>query len=395
MAQWRGTVGFGAAVMIGVGLVACGSDPAGEPSDGRAGHSSDNSTVEALPSGVVAVDSSATMEDPVTIELDGLSASFFYGTTGAYRVESGEPVLTDELSPIMYWRFTVPEGEPPKDFRAKVQLLYDGEPIDAYYSLPDVDGGVLRNEMFDGDIDRKSASGLSPEDSDQRGRYALIGSGTGTDFEFRLSEMTVSDTSAEEIASRPTPPFDPTPEGQFNKLAYEKGWVVPPEFVVTEDATGKPINRTYASAAAIQALIKKVNDLALRSAGATSPTQAFAEWMRPWNPEMLAAGIEMLGDEQIQETYRRAQAGDIDIWFRGDGTWIVGTEEDQIPPGTYRATATPGTLITDGYWERTSSSGEIIDNAFVTSAREITVTIGPTDGQFRSSHIGVPWKPVK
>lgn len=393
MSQWfRGAVSFGAAVMIGASLVACGSDPE-VSSGGEAAASSEATTTVPLPEGVVAINSSATMENPVTVELDGLSAVFFYGTTSVYQVESGKPVLTDELSPVMWWRFTVPEGEPSKDFRATVELLHDGKPVDAYYVLPDADGVPLKNAMIDSDIERKSASGLSPEASDRRGEHMLIGSSTGTDFEFRISGMTVSDTSAEEIADRPVPPFDPTPEGQFNKLVYEKGWTVPSEFAVTQDADGRPVNRTYAAAPAIQALIKKINNLAVGGGGMTSPTQALAEWMQPWNPEMLAAGFEMLGDEQVQETYRRAQAGDIERWIR-DGTWIVGTEEGQIPPGTYCATADPGRVITDAYWERTSSSGDIIDNAFVTSAQEITVTIAPTDGQFQSSGVGVPWKSV-
>lgn len=47
---------------------------------------------------------------------------FFHGTTSVYRAESGMHVLTDELSPVTYWRFTVPEGEPPKDSHATVEL---------------------------------------------------------------------------------------------------------------------------------------------------------------------------------------------------------------------------------------------------------------------------------
>lgn len=48
----------------------------------------------------------------------------------------------------------------------------------------------------------------------------------------------------------------------------------------------------------------------------------------------------------------------------------------------------------DCYWERTTKSGNIIDNNLATSAREITVTIRTSDGQFTSERCAV-WKPVK
>ena len=69
-------------------------------------------------------------------------------------------------------------------------------------------------------------------------------------------------------------------------------------------------------------------------------------------------------------------------------------EEDEdlqtIQPGTYRSSG----RMEDCYWERTSESGEIIDNNFATSARSITVTIRSSDGQFTSESCNV-WKPVK
>ncbi|MEU0275363.1 hypothetical protein [Streptomyces sp. NPDC006307] len=109
---------------------------------------------------------------------------------------------------------------------------------------------------------------------------------------------------------------------------------------------------------------------------------------------------------------KQAAAGDYDRWY-GNGTYAVGkdalakpnpepAEEDEydaggneeempkIPPGTYRAKG----QMEDCYWERTSKSGEILDNNFATSAREITVTIRSSDGQFTSERCAV-WKPVK
>lgn len=48
----------------------------------------------------------------------------------------------------------------------------------------------------------------------------------------------------------------------------------------------------------------------------------------------------------------------------------------------------------DCYWERTTKSGDIIDNHLATSAQEITVTIRASDGQFTSERCAV-WKPVR
>ncbi len=85
--------------------------------------------------------------------------------------------------------------------------------------------------------------------------------------------------------------------------------------------------------------------------------------------------------------------GDYDRWY-GNGTYVVSSKaiagEREIPPGTYQTTG----KLDDCYWERTSESGEIIDNNFATSARKITVTIRSSDGQFTTERCGT-WKPVK
>ncbi|MGW2207060.1 hypothetical protein [Streptomyces sp. NPDC001774] len=76
---------------------------------------------------------------------------------------------------------------------------------------------------------------------------------------------------------------------------------------------------------------------------------------------------------------KQAVSGRYDRWF-GDGTYVVSSKpvegEETIPPGTYRSQG----KMEDCYWERTSESGDIIDNNFATSARSITVTIRSSDG---------------
>jgi hypothetical protein len=57
----------------------------------------------------------------------------------------------------------------------------------------------------------------------------------------------------------------------------------------------------------------------------------------------------------------------------GNGTaYLIGSD---ITPGTYKMTAsTPGEVVQDCYWERATTTGEIIDNNVAGAATEITVT---------------------
>lgn len=62
-----------------------------------------------------------------------------------------------------------------------------------------------------------------------------------------------------------------------------------------------------------------------------------------------------------------------------------------IKPGTYRTT---DTKVSDCYWERSSSGGNIIANNFVNYASKgVTVTIRSSDGGFTSEGCG-SWLPV-
>lgn len=47
-----------------------------------------------------------------------------------------------------------------------------------------------------------------------------------------------------------------------------------------------------------------------------------------------------------------------------------------------------GELFENAYWERTSTSGDIITNDFVGSAQSVTVPIASTDGQFTANRFG-------
>ncbi|MDN5546901.1 MAG: hypothetical protein L0H03_16695, partial [Rhodococcus sp. (in: high G+C Gram-positive bacteria)] len=280
----------------------------------------------------VVIDSSATYESQTEVKLDGLTGSFYYSTN---RTAGG-------IRPVVQMSFTPTDTEEPKSFRTKVELRQDGNLLDAYYIYDDQSS--LKNERLIDDVLSESSIAVLPMKTGPRhdGTSDAIVSKTGTDFEFTLTDMDVADTpfSPTEKVRRAAPTFADTPEDQFNKLAYERRWPVSKSFTSSSSMSGAKPDLIRAPAIAMQSFIQQVNDKATSPISPSSPTQAFQEWMSGWNPDMLAAGISMLGDDAIKETYRRVQAGDIERWF-GGGTYVVGTGPNQIPPGTYQATATP------------------------------------------------------
>ncbi|MDH6284310.1 hypothetical protein [Prescottella agglutinans] len=358
------SLGLVAALSV-VGLAACGSSSNGPPSE-------------------IVIDSSATKLEPKKVELDGLMGEFYYSTSD---IVSGP----GRNRPVLMWTLTNTADGVPKSFRAKVEVRQDGRPVDAYFAFGKQ--GHAKNEWIANDVELETSSGLIANKTGPRhdGRSDDLASDTGTDFEFTLSNIEVADTqfTPTELVRPAAPVFTNTPDDQFNKLAYEKRWTVSDRFKGPSTSSSDPIRLP---ATAMRSFIKQINEWGSSGVASSSPTQMFSEWMTSWNPEMLAAGLDMLGDDQIKETYRRVLAGDIDRWF-GNGTHVVGTGPNQIPPGTYQVTAKPGSLIKDGYWERTSTSGDIIDNNFISSAQQVTVTIAATDGQFTSKKMGT-WKPV-
>lgn len=356
------------AVIGAAGLAACSSD-------------SDTPQIR-----TVVVDSSVTDSAPKEVKLDGLTASFYYSTVNALGVGWA-------YRPVVHMTLTRTDVGEPKSFRTKVELRQGGNLIDAYFAYDDQ--GFSKNEKLVDDIAIETSVGLIPQKTGPRydGKSDDVTSKTGNDFEFTLTDMEVGDTpfTPTEKARRTSPTFTDTPDDQFNKLANDRRWTAAKNFVSSKSSGTAP-DPIRAPAIAMRSFIQQVNDKASSAISPSSPTQTFQDWMKGWNPDMLAAGIDMLGDDAIKETYRRVQAGDIEQWF-GSGTYVVGTGPNQIPPGTYQATATPDSLIKGGYWERTSISGDIIDNNFISSAQQVTVTIAPSDGQFTSSKMRT-WKPV-
>lgn len=188
--------------------------------------------------------------------------------------------------------------------------------------------------------------------------------------------------TSEPVIEEPSPSepeFPDTPEGELDKKAEKEGWVV---------------DSLYGSASEY---VQDICDsLPVSGAPGSSRPQWLASQLEGDRKEMLEAGIPKLCPEWTK-TLKQAVSGEYERWY-GDGEYEVRAKPDPdesddeafIQPGTYR---TRGKLD-NCYWERATRAGEIIDNSFANAARDITVTIRPSDGLFKSEGCGI-WKPVK
>ncbi|MCX5107175.1 hypothetical protein OOK13_01165 [Streptomyces sp. NBC_00378] len=178
--------------------------------------------------------------------------------------------------------------------------------------------------------------------------------------------------------------YPATPEGDIDRLADEKGWVVDDLYPAASDFVSDICESLPVSAVDGASRPQWLAESGNMDGDGKAVLQAGAPKLCPkWTPVL-----------------KQAVSGKCDRWF-GAGTYVVsnnpadadaGEDEDEetIPPGMYRARGS----MKDCYWERTTKSGDIINNRLATSAQEITVTIRASDGQFTSERWAV-WKPVK
>lgn len=207
---------------------------------------------------------------------------------------------------------------------------------------------------------------------------ALSGCGSdgGDDAKPAASSPPVSEVAPPAEPTVEEPEFPDTPEGDIDKLADEKGWDVDSAFVA-DVCDSLPVSAV--DAASRPQWLAESGDL--DGDGKAALQVGIPKLCPKWTPVL-----------------KQAVSGRYDRWF-SDGTYVVSSKEptaaeveedvQTIPPGTYRAKG----RMEDCYWERTTKSGDIIDNSFATSAREITVTIRASDGQFTTRDCEV-WKPV-
>ncbi|MGW6361307.1 hypothetical protein ACWFR5_40560 [Streptomyces sp. NPDC055092] len=195
--------------------------------------------------------------------------------------------------------------------------------------------------------------------------------------EAKAPEPTV--TSSAPDASTSAEEYPHTPVNDFNRMVDEKGWEYEYE---TASAYVADISESLPDH-------KKYGD----------PGEWLVVNQKPSADEkkILLAGMPKLCPKWAS-TVRKALGGDYTRTY-SDGTYVVkahpkerdiDSDVQEIAPGSYR---TSGDLA-NCYWERTTTSGRIIDNSFATSARSITVTIAASDGQFTTRDCGT-WRPVK
>ncbi|MFC8370676.1 hypothetical protein [Streptomyces sp. NPDC057238] len=154
------------------------------------------------------------------------------------------------------------------------------------------------------------------------------------------------------------------PEGEINAKADAEGWVY---------------DSLYGSAAEyVQDMCDSLPD----QAEDWSPAQWLAEggYMTDDGEAILKFGVPKLCPEW-SKTVKAAASGNYERWISGGEYEVKAnpapfdpeSESDvqEIGPGTYRAKGE----FSDCYWERTSQSGDIIANQFVTQARTLTVTL--------------------
>lgn len=98
----------------------------------------------------------------------------------------------------------------------------------------------------------------------------------------------------------------------------------------------------------------------------------------PDHPDRAEIEAEMKGGEETDA--KKSQGLIIE-----PGTHKVG---DQITPGTFVTESKNDKPFQQCYWERLDSTGNIIDNNFITSAFRAEVTIDPSDYSFNSTGCG-------
>ncbi|MFF3208328.1 hypothetical protein [Streptomyces sp. NPDC002962] len=198
---------------------------------------------------------------------------------------------------------------------------------------------------------------------------ALSGCGGGTEAGDAKPSVTASaspsetvDTAVPEVETEPE--YPPGPEGAIDEKADTEGWVY---------------DSLYASASAF---VQDMCDSLPEQSKDWSPAQWLAEggYMDDDGKAILGFGIPKLCPKWTK-TLKAAVSGDYERYISGGDFEVKkhpkpfdtsgDSDVQEIGPGTYVAKGE----ISDCYWERTSSSGDIIDNQFVTQARKITVTL--------------------
>jgi hypothetical protein len=190
-------------------------------------------------------------------------------------------------------------------------------------------------------------------------------SGGGDDAKAKSTRAASTDAvTSEEVPEDTEPAYPAGPEGDIDRKADEEGWVY-------DDSL-------YASAS--EYVQDMCDSLPVSAKDGASRPQWLAEggYLADDGEAILKFGVPKLCPKW-SKTVKQAASGRYERWL-GTGEFEVKakpapydpeSDVQEIGPGTYQAKGE----FSECYWERTSRSGDIIANQFVTQARVLTVTL--------------------
>lgn len=193
------------------------------------------------------------------------------------------------------------------------------------------------------------------------------GGGSGDDGKGKAPSSSPPVTeSSPDVPVESTPAYPPGPEGEIDQKADEMGWVY-------DDST-------YDSASAF---VQDICDsLPVSGVDGASRPQWLVEsgMMADDGKAILGFGVPKLC-AKWSKTVRQAASGDYPRWITSGDYEVKAhpkpfdpagdSDVQEIGPGTYEARGD----FKDCYWERTSQSGDILENKFVTQARVLRVSL--------------------
>ncbi|MEU1134144.1 hypothetical protein ABZ383_30525, partial [Streptomyces sp. NPDC005900] len=217
----------------------------------------------------------------------------------------------------------------------------------------------------------------------------LAGCGDSGDGEAKRAKVSASASEDSFETALPDqeetePVYADGPEGVIDKKADEEGW---------------SYDGLYGSASEF------VSDICESLPSSAKDSSSRPQWLAESGmldgdgKAILRFGVPKLCPKW-KSTVSRAVAGTYERWLSNGDYEITpkpkpldaSGESDvmEAAPGTYRISGD----LSDCYWERTSKSGDILDNQFASQARVITVTLNVGE-LFRSEGCAGAWKPVR
>ncbi|WP_143035975.1 hypothetical protein [Lentzea fradiae] len=165
-----------------------------------------------------------------------------------------------------------------------------------------------------------------------------------------------------------------TPEQEFDARAIKEGWATPGDF--------RSSGGEYSGPASYVKHICKEFDGPEEVSGLSHGERMEIEWKN--EKPIFESGVPIFCPQHVP-LLEDAVNGAVKRGYSG-GSFFV---PEDIKPGRYRVSG----IIENCYWERTARDGSIIDNQFVTAARELEVVVSPSDGAFTTRGCGT-WRMV-